>query len=166
MAKIYSCALFILVSTIVSQGKIRQQHNPPSLPKGYYVVVAAFFSNQEDFAQRYSSKLNEGGHHAKYGLDPTRKLYFVYLDQYDDFNESVQQMLKMRKEGSFDKAWVRVIKEGVESDDQGIAKKEEPRVQEATSTPAPQTKNEEPKIVTEKKTGGQYSCSRQKARRQ
>src|SRR5579859_5816419 len=124
MAKIYSCALFMLASTIPSQAKIPQSPNQPPLSKGYYVVVAAFFSNQEDYAQRYSSKLNEGGLHSKFGLDPTRRLCFVYLDQYSDFKESVRQMLKIRKEGIFAKAWVRVIKDALGNAE--VAKKEEP----------------------------------------
>src|SRR5258708_34955729 len=136
MAKTYSGTLVLLIGFVLSARSAVQQPSNDPLPKGYYIVVAAFFSYQEDYAQRYSSKLNEGGLHAKYGLDPTRKLYFVYLDQYADFNESVQQMLKVRKEGIFEKAWVRVIKEGAEpSGEQTVMKKEKPPVQKAASSP-------------------------------
>ena len=128
MVKIYSCALLLLAGTVLSARNFTQRPNNDPLPKGYYIVVAAFFSHQEDYAQRYSSKLNEGGLHVKYGLDPTRRLYFVYLDQYADFTESVEQMLKVRKEGTFDKAWVRTIREAFETTNQVAARKEEPSV--------------------------------------
>jgi len=147
MAKIYCCALSLLVGTVLSARSFIQQPNNDPLPKGYYIVVAAFFSHQQDYAQRYSSKLNEGGLHVKYGFDPTRKLYFIYLDQYADFTESIQQMLKVRKEGTFDKAWVRVIKKGFETREPTVVKKEEPKVQQINTPPAPVVKREEPKVV-------------------
>src|SRR5882724_11995078 len=104
MVKNYSCALLFFAGLVISAKSAPQQSKSDPLPKGYYIVVAAYFSHQEEYAQRYSSKLNEGGLHVKYGLEPTRKLYFVYLDQYSDFTESVQQMLRVRKAGTFEKA--------------------------------------------------------------
>src|SRR6185369_2508711 len=146
MAKICSCSLVLLVGIVLSASSAIQQPSNDPLPKGYYIVVAAFFSHQEEYARRYSSKLNEGGLHSNYGLDPARKLYFVYLDQYADFNESVQQMLKVRKEGIFEKAWVRVIKDRAEtSSDQNVVRKVEPVVQKEISTSV--VKKEEPKII-------------------
>lgn len=147
MAKIYSFALILLAGTVLPVRGYPQQ----TLPKGYYIVVAAFFSYQEDYAQRYSTKLNEGGLHAKYGLEPTRKLYFVYLDQYTDFTESVNAMLKVRKNSAFEKAWVRTIRTAAEGDAPTVAKKEEPQVQGAGSISAAVGKKEEPKPIVEKK---------------
>src|SRR5205085_911673 len=123
------------------------------LPKGYYIVVAAFLANQEDYAQRYCSKLNEGGLHSKYGLDPTRKLYFVYLDQYSDFNESVNQMLKVRKEGAFAEAWVRIIKDSSEPGDAVVAKQEEVKeeVKKVVEKNAEEKKMADTKTIEEKK---------------
>jgi outer membrane protein OmpA-like peptidoglycan-associated protein len=86
-----------------------QNTTTSDLSPGYYVVVAAYLADQSAFAERYSSTINQEGRHSKYGFDATRKFYYVYLDYYTDFNESVGQMLKARKEG-FDKAWVRVMK--------------------------------------------------------
>lgn len=166
MTKFYGCALLAIALFLPSFGNAQQPTNT-TLSKGNYIVVAAYFSNQESYAQRYSSKLNEGGLHSSYGLEPTGKLYFVYLDQYPDFTESVQQMLKVRKEGTFDKAWVRVIKEGsAPTETIAIApKKEEPKnkeelkVKEEPKTkvnPQPEAavvpvKPEEPLKVEEKK---------------
>ncbi len=150
MAKIYGCALLLLVGTVSSARNFTQQPDNTPLPKGYYIVVAAFFGYQEDYAQRYSSKLNAGGLHVKYGLDPSRRLYFVYLDQYSDFDESVHQMLKVRKEGTFDRAWVRTIRDNNESGEQVEAKKEEPQIKKV-NPPAIVLKKEEPKVIEEKK---------------
>lgn len=82
-----------------------------ALKKGYYIVVAAYKRGFEKYAQAYSANLNERGLHTQYGYDESRKLYYVYLDFYSDFNESISQMLKTRKESGFEQAWVRIIKQ-------------------------------------------------------
>ncbi len=149
MSKIFSCAFFSM-ALLFPLKAISQQSNNSFLNKGYYLVVAAYFSNQETFAQRYSVKLNEGGLHTQYGLGPNGKLYYVYLDKYEDFNESVNQMLKVRKDGVFDRAWVHIIKEGKERDAR-IAIQEEPIQNLATTSPekastaSPSKETERPK---------------------
>lgn len=82
------------------------------LQKGYYIVVAAYRIGQEKYMEAYVTKLNRSGLHTKYGYDFGRKFYYIYLDYYTDFNESIDQMLKTRKEGGFTDAWVRIMKEG------------------------------------------------------
>jgi len=82
------------------------------LQKGYYIVVAAYRIGQEKYMETYVTKLNTSGLHTKYGYDLGRKFYYIYLDYYTDFDESIQQMLKTRKEGGFTDAWVRIMKEG------------------------------------------------------
>lgn len=82
------------------------------LQKGYYIVVAAYRIGQEKYMETYVNKLNTSGLHTKYGYDLGRKFYYIYLDYYTDFDESIQQMLKTRKEGGFTDAWVRIMKEG------------------------------------------------------
>jgi outer membrane protein OmpA-like peptidoglycan-associated protein len=81
------------------------------LQKGYYIVVAAYRIGQEKYMEAYVSKLNKSGLHAKYGYDFGRRFYYIYLDNYTDFNESIDEMLKIRKEGGFTDAWVRIMKE-------------------------------------------------------
>ncbi|HCZ36966.1 MAG TPA: hypothetical protein DHV26_13685 [Cytophagales bacterium] len=81
------------------------------LQKGHYIVVAAYRIGQEKYMENYVAQLNSTGLHAKHGYDAGRKFYYVYLDYYADFNESIDQMLKARKEGGFERAWVRVMKE-------------------------------------------------------
>jgi outer membrane protein OmpA-like peptidoglycan-associated protein len=82
------------------------------LKKGYYIVVAAYRIGQEKYMETYVAKLNSSGNHAKYGYDGGRKFYYIYLDYYTDFNESIQEMLSARKSGGFTDAWVRIMKEG------------------------------------------------------
>ena len=83
------------------------------LQKGHYIVVAAYRIGQEKYMENYVAQLNNKGLHSKYGYDAGRKFYYVYLDFYADFDESIEQMLKTRKEGGFDQAWVRVMKKNV-----------------------------------------------------
>lgn len=83
------------------------------LPPGYYIVVAAYRKGQEDYAKRFINSINKDGRHSKYGYDAGRKYYYVYLDYYKDFNESIHEMLKTRKAGGFDMAWVRIMKDGL-----------------------------------------------------
>lgn len=82
------------------------------LSKGYYIVVAAYRIGQEKYMETYVTRLNNSGLHTRYGYDLGRKFYYIYLDYYTDFNESIQKMLEARKAGGFSDAWVRVMKEG------------------------------------------------------
>lgn len=138
MARYYTIALLLIsaLSTFTA-------HSSPegsTLQKGYYIVVAAYLSNQENFAQKYSAELNQAGHHSQYGFDATRNLHYVYLDYYTDFTESVNKMLEVRKQAGFNEAWVRIIKDGAEPT---VAKVEEQK---------PEPKKEEPKKAEPKKT--------------
>jgi outer membrane protein OmpA-like peptidoglycan-associated protein len=120
----------------------------PALQKGYYIVVAAFLSGQENFAQRYSAKLNNEGKHSKYGFDAARGFYYVYLDYYTDFSESINQMLAVRKESGFGEAWVRIIKDGTEAQVDVIAK-EKPKQEEKKVVKTEVKKEVEPVLATE-----------------
>ncbi len=88
-----------------------ESHIGDPLPKGYYIVVAAYRIGQEKYMIDYSETLNRGGLHSKYGFDLSRNFYYVYLDYYTDFNESIRVMLNTRKDAGFDKAWVRIMKD-------------------------------------------------------
>jgi outer membrane protein OmpA-like peptidoglycan-associated protein len=112
-----------LCTVVIFMASVSQSVIADPLPKGYYIVVAAYLSNQESFAQRYSSELNQAGHHTQYGFDATRQFHYVYVDYYINFDESITKMLDVRKQAGFSEAWVRIIKEGGEP----IAQKEEPK---------------------------------------
>lgn len=107
----YACALAIVLG-LSSLSFTDPTPKGDYLQKGYYIVVAAYRIGQEKFMEAYVTKLNKSGLHTKYGYDFGRKFYYIYLDYYTDFNESIDQMLKTRKEGGFTDAWVRIMKEG------------------------------------------------------
>jgi outer membrane protein OmpA-like peptidoglycan-associated protein len=104
-------ALWMLAG-IVSYGKTLTPELPKNpLSTGYYIVVAAYRLGQEDLAERFKNEINQKGMHAEFGYDAKRQLYYVFLDRFVEFKESIQQMLSVRKETGFDRAWVRVIKD-------------------------------------------------------
>ncbi|MEQ1585499.1 MAG: OmpA family protein [Cyclobacteriaceae bacterium] len=106
----YACALAIVLG-LSSLSFTDPSPKGEYLQKGYYIVVAAYRIGQEKYMEAYANKLNKSGLHTKYGYDFGRKYYYIYLDYYTDFNESIDQMLKTRKEGGFTDAWVRIMKE-------------------------------------------------------
>lgn len=111
------------------------------LNKGYYIVVAAYRLGQEKYMETYTERLNKTGLHTRYGYDLGRKFYYIYLDYYTNFNESIQKMLEARKAGGFTDAWVRIMKEGytpppaeVKPDVILEEKKPEPEAEKKTET--------------------------------
>jgi outer membrane protein OmpA-like peptidoglycan-associated protein len=92
------------------------------LPTGYYVVVAAYRSGQQDFAERFKTEINQKGLHSEIGFDTKRKLFYVFVERSVEFKESIQQMLNARNQNGFDRAWVRIINdEQVIAETQSIA---------------------------------------------
>lgn len=134
------------------------QQPSQALKPGYYVVVAAYRQGQDDYAERYMNKINADGNHALYGLDIGRKFLYVYLDYYTDYNESIRQMLRVRSEGVFTDAWVRVMREGLDTEvnmlteanakPENAAEQTTPEAEEATAAREeevqPITKNDKP----------------------
>ncbi|HEY5825453.1 MAG TPA: SPOR domain-containing protein, partial [Cyclobacteriaceae bacterium] len=108
----------IIFIGVVHSTLVFSQDQPPKNPlnSGYYLIVAAYKSNQESYADKYVLELNQKGQHASYGYDAGRKMYYVYLDRYNEFEESLGRLGKTRREGGFENAWVRVMK----VDGQGI----------------------------------------------
>lgn len=112
--------LLIALCGSLSLGISIAQDQGDQLPPGYYIVVAAYRKGQEDYAKRYINSINKEGKHSKYGYDAGRKFYYVYLDYYKDFNESIHEMLETRKAGGFDMAWVRIMKDGLVNQPEGV----------------------------------------------
>lgn len=145
MAKISLSSMVCLCALLlVSKISVAQELN---LQKGYYLIAAAYTENQKEFAERYSAELNRDGLHSKFGFDGARKFYYVYLDSYSTFTESINQMLKVRSEGKFEKAWIRIIK-----DNTTVAKSSNPPVEEK--------KVQDPKPVEEIVAGEQIKDSK------
>lgn len=133
MARFFTIAFLLIASNLLLFASPPPDFNQgPTLDKGYYIVVAAYLSSQEKFAQNYSLKLNEAGRHSKFGFDAARNYYYVYIDYYTDFSESINQMLQARKEAGFAEAWVRIIQEGGAVKEELVVKaepkKDEPKV--------------------------------------
>jgi outer membrane protein OmpA-like peptidoglycan-associated protein len=82
------------------------------LASGYYVVVAAYRLGQDTYAKNYINRISKDGIEAKYGADTKRKYLYVYLDYFEDFDESITEMLATRKKAGFEQAWVRIMKDG------------------------------------------------------
>jgi len=149
--------LILLLCGLLSLSIGIAQEQGDQLPPGYYIVVAAYRKGQEDYARRYINSINKDGRHSKYGFDAGRKYYYVYLDYYKDFNESIQEMLKTRKAGGFDLAWVRIMKDPLP--DQPVEGVETPITivestpiqganQSVTETPAIEQKSVEVAVAT------------------
>ncbi|MFM7488516.1 MAG: hypothetical protein ACKO13_16515, partial [Cytophagales bacterium] len=66
MSKLLTKAAFICVLLV---GLYNATLAGTPLKNGYYIVVAAYLSNQEEFAQKYSTELNQAGNHAQVGFD-------------------------------------------------------------------------------------------------
>jgi len=148
MARVYTVA-FLLFALSYTSIAVPPAIEASQLQKGYYIVVAAYLSNQEGFASRYALELNKAGKHAKFGRDGQRKMIYVYLDYYTDFSESIENMMKVRKEDGFGEAWVRIIKDGTEQTIDTVGsepsvKKEEPVKVEKKTEQALENKTEEP----------------------
>lgn len=93
---------------LFSLGALSQASEP--LAKGHYIVVAVYRPGQETLAKKYTEHINQSGGHARYGYDTPQHYVYVYLDYYDDFRQSIREMLNTRKANGFEQAWVRVIK--------------------------------------------------------
>jgi outer membrane protein OmpA-like peptidoglycan-associated protein len=104
-------AACVWAGVISATAVIAQDAQPKNqLSSGYYLIVAAYKTGQESFAVRYAEELNQKGQHASYGFDEGRKMYYVYLDKYGDFEASLGPLGKTRREGGFENAWVRILK--------------------------------------------------------
>lgn len=111
----------------------RAQTAAAPLASGYYVVVAAYRMGQDTYAQNYINRINKDGIDAKYGADTKRNYLYVYLDYFEDFDESIKEMLETRKKAGFEEAWVRIMKGEMNTKVQMIA----------STTPVVETKKEE-----------------------
>ncbi len=119
-----------------------QPANVAELEPGYYVVVAAYAAAKEDYASRFAKQLQESGLTAQYGFNAQKNLYFVYLSYHTDLKSSLTEMKKVRDQGRFTDAWVRVVS-GV------IARQPEPVTQPASSLPVEPPRQPSPQKAEE-----------------
>jgi outer membrane protein OmpA-like peptidoglycan-associated protein len=91
------------------------QNAKRELPHGNYVVVGAYRPGDELYLNLFIKSLTDKGLNPQYGFETKRNFYYVYLEMYPDFKESINQMIKARKSAGFGNAWVRVIKDDINS---------------------------------------------------
>ncbi len=116
-----------------------------NLPKGSYVVVAAFSPHHEDYAIRLSKGLNKEGLHTSYGFESNRKYWYVYLTHSADRDECINEVKKTRNESRFVDAWVHTIKDP----DEVETATAEPEKQKTPDPIIEEPKKEEPKANVE-----------------
>jgi len=128
----------LIVSSLFFSTETSAQQSAQILPKGFYVVVAAFSPNHEEFAIRLSSGLNKGGMHTKYGFEYDRKYWYVYLDQNLSYEDCVTEAEKIRKK--ITDVWVHYVKTNHEG--QSISKADvDPKKSEIQITEMPDNAN-------------------------
>ena len=114
--------LLVYALPSLAQEKIKE------LPSGYYMTVAAYLSTGEDYAMRYTKKLQAEGHSADYGFTYKKNMYFVYIKHYSEFKVAVSEINSTRKNTPFDDAWVYVyeaINPVVDTETKDVVKVEE-----------------------------------------
>jgi outer membrane protein OmpA-like peptidoglycan-associated protein len=136
--------LYLLLSCLHNEVSAQTASN--ELAPGYYVVVGAYSETKEDYAKRFVDSLNKNGNNASYGFNPSRSLFFVYLNYYPTLKESLKSMERSRHSGKFVDAWVRVVP-GVIST---ISSPAEPVTAKnpVTTTPVDKDPKQEPPVVT------------------
>lgn len=129
-----ACVLLSILAT-----SFALQDNPPVLTKGYYITVGAFAPSKLSYAKAFRDKLSKEGYHPEIGLDVKRNLLLIYLDRYEEYQPSIDEMLQTRKRGAFPEAWVRIIRQGEYEEAQPTTANEQrndsPLKQEPVSTP-------------------------------
>jgi len=82
------------------------------LENGYYVTVGVYAKSKEAYAKSYKDKLSSD-FDTDYGYSPQRGYYYVYIFASKNFKESLREMKRVRKETSFNDAWVYVHRAGI-----------------------------------------------------
>ncbi|MFT3733431.1 MAG: OmpA family protein [Rhodocyclaceae bacterium] len=143
---------------ILSIHEVSAQIAGNELAPGYYVVVGAYSETKEDYAKRFVESLNRNGNKANYGYNPSRNLYFVYLNYYTTLKESLKNMERARRSGKFVDAWVRVVPGDIQGEAQKPVeeKKDEPVQAPVTEQPK-EIKKEEPVAEVPVKPADDYS---------
>lgn len=78
-----------------------------ALERGYYIVIESFRSQKN--ALRYVKGFNDRSERAIIVHNKSRGWYYCYLKKYDNLQEALVAMKKIREQG-FDDAWVHIYK--------------------------------------------------------
>ncbi|HCW06631.1 MAG TPA: hypothetical protein DGG95_04610 [Cytophagales bacterium] len=104
---------WVVVVTLFSTTAFSQQ-TPTPLPKGHYVVVAAFSPKHEDYATLLVKDLAKEGIQAQYGFESERRYWYVYVNKAETREDAVKQVMNVRTKDRFQDAWVHSIRDEAE----------------------------------------------------
>jgi outer membrane protein OmpA-like peptidoglycan-associated protein len=122
----------VLTLSLFSFGTLAFSQSPKKeLAPGYYVVVGSYAASRENIAQNYVEVLSRQGYKASYGYNAVRKMYFVYLGEYNDLKSALRAMQKTRRT-KFPDSWVRVVPGVVTTNPVGVVAPPETPVQPLT----------------------------------
>jgi len=82
--------------------------NTKELPKGYFMVLAAYAPSAQGYAIKYVDYLKEKGIEANYGISHSKNLIFVYSVSYSTRSEAIKAINSERERTGEPKAWVYV----------------------------------------------------------
>lgn len=97
--------IFFALSSFRATGlevKGAQLNNPDD---GNYVVVIGAFSIQQN-AVKFTSKASQLHMDAKYEMNQSRHLYYVYVLTTNDKKQAIDEALRLRKESPYNDTWV------------------------------------------------------------
>lgn len=106
---IYLIFSIISFASLDSHAQSKKDHNT-RLEVGYYLVVGAYSKNKEQYAKTYSEYLVNLGNETRYNYFPRKNYYFVYLQFFTDFNESIRALYQKRKIEEFKDCWIYVMR--------------------------------------------------------
>jgi outer membrane protein OmpA-like peptidoglycan-associated protein len=121
---------------ILSTSSISHAQHAKELPPGYYVVVAVFSSDHEDYATKFVNTLAGKNIKGSYGFNSERKFFYVFVKSSPDRNACVEEMYNMRKLEGFEKTWLRKIPEGQDPTEPAKEEKVVEVVEEVKPEPA------------------------------
>src|SRR5258708_4778576 len=106
MIKICSFSLIFIASLSV----LAQSPTTKKLSQGYYLVVASFSPEHEDYATRLSAALNMDSRLSVSASAKVRKYWSVYYNQSNTRDECGIVWNKTKSKSGFKGAWVHTIK--------------------------------------------------------
>ena len=105
-----SIVIYVLLLVIFpSSAQENHDHAAIGLDPGYYLIVGAYSINKEEIAEQYAAEMISKGYKAKVDYFPRKNFYFVYIDYYTDFNESIKGLFSYRRNKELKDCWVYVM---------------------------------------------------------
>ena len=78
------------------------------IPQGYAIVVGAYAKSQVQLAVKFTKEVSDKGYRARFGLNESNTLIYVYVDHTSSLKEALIKMNEMRLNDGFEDTWVHV----------------------------------------------------------